>query len=86
MNKRIIVEKCSLSKYLLMGKHDEKSSLFSCHYLVAICACIPQKKLLSKNLSPLRYGQLKTLLFITSCCGWGFVVMQIGEQLPWLVK
>ena len=42
--------------------------LFLCHYLVAMCACIPQT---SKNLSPKRYGQLKTLLLIMSCYGWG---------------
>ena len=62
------------------GKHNEKSGPILCHYLVAICACIPpEKKLTSKNLLPWRYGQLRTLLLITSCCGRGFVMTQIGE-------
>ena len=62
----------------------KKQVLLLC--LVAICGSMSQNKLLSKNFSPWRYGQLKTLLLLTSCCGRGFVVTQIGEQLPLLVK
>ena len=53
----------------------------SCSY---VCMHTPEKILLSKKLSPWIYVQLKTLFLIISCCGRGFMVTKIGEQLPWL--
>ena len=59
--------------------------LVLCHFLVAMCTCIPQKKnYLQSTLHLGDNGQLMTLLLIISCCGRGFMVTQIGEWLPWL--
>ena len=52
--------------------------LFLCHYLVAMCACIPQKKITIKEPFTLKIWAAKDH---TSCCGLGFIVTQIGEQL-----
>ena len=54
----------------LKGKHNDKSSPFLCHYLVAMCTCIPLKKITIKEPFTLEIWAAKDL--ITSCCGAGF--------------
>ena len=62
------------------GSMMKNQVLFLCHYIVAICACMPQKK--NYHQRTFLLGDMGSSRNI-SCCGQGFVVMQIGEQLPW---
>ena len=64
-----------------MGKHDKKSSpIFMSLYCSYVCMHNPEKNTIQEPFT-LDIWAAKDLTF---CCGQGFVVTQIGEQLPWL--